>query len=128
MNMLEEYSERWIQTLERRKSRVPYSFIWCLLGLGSALFVFGFVNGVWGYYLEGFVAVGAAVVVFLIEASWRRITELKTFLSEYVEANRFRRVEPAEVELKGSADDALEADDAKVTAKWDFAGVDKSSS
>jgi hypothetical protein len=95
MNMLEEYSERWIQVLERRKLRVPYSFVWCLFGLGLALFVFGFVDGVWEYYLEGFVAVGAAVVVFVIEAASRRITELKAFLAEYVETNRNRGAEPA---------------------------------
>jgi hypothetical protein len=94
MNMLEDYSQRLVQNLERRKSQVPYSFIWCLLGLSFAFGLFGILDNVWVYYLEGLLAFGAAVVLFVIEACWRRITELKTFLSEYVEANRNRGAEP----------------------------------
>ena len=62
--------------------------------MGLALFVFGLVDGVWEYYLEGFVAVGAAVVIFVVEAASRRITELKAFLAEYVETDRNRGAEP----------------------------------
>jgi hypothetical protein len=96
MNMLDDYSQRWVQHLERRKAQIPYSFIWCLLGLGGAFFLFGFVDDVWEYFLEGSMALGAAAVLFVIEACWRRISELKMFLSEYVEANRNRGAEPLE--------------------------------
>lgn len=85
---LEAYAQSWIQILERRKNRMSYAVVWCLLGLGAALLLFGFIDKVWGYYLEGLVVVAAAIVLFIVEACWRRITELKMFLSEYVEAER----------------------------------------
>jgi hypothetical protein len=88
MNLLEKYSERWVQRLEKRKSQLPYSFVWCLLGLGAAFIFFGFVDKVWEYYLEGALAIGAAVVVFVVETCCRRIAELRRFLSEYRAAER----------------------------------------
>ena len=88
MNVLETYSERLVQGLERRKTRLPYGLVWCLLGLAGAFFVFGLVDRTWAYLVEGSIAFVAAVILFLTEACWRRITELKMFLSEYVKTER----------------------------------------
>jgi hypothetical protein len=93
--MIERYSQRWIQGLERRKTMLPYSLVWCFLGLGLAFLFFGWIDRVWEYYLEGYFAVGTAVVLFIVETCWRRIVELKGFLSEYVEAHRNLGAEPA---------------------------------
>jgi hypothetical protein len=71
--MIERYSQRWIQGLERRKTMLPYSLVWCFLGLGLAFLFFGWIDRVWEYYLEGFFAVGTAVVLFIVETCWRRI-------------------------------------------------------
>ena len=60
MNVLETYSERLVQGLERRKTRLPYGLVWCLLGLAGAFFVFGLVDRTWAYLVEGSVAFVAA--------------------------------------------------------------------
>jgi len=88
MNMMEKYSQQWIQTLERRKTGYSYSFVWYLLVLSCAFIFFGLIDKVWFYYLEGALVGGVAVVLFVIETCWRRIMELKRFLSEYANADR----------------------------------------
>jgi len=88
MNILEKYSQRWLHHLEQRKTRLPYAFVWCLLGLGGALVVFGALDKVWEYNLEGGVVIAAAVVIFVVEMCCRRIAELRHFLSEYRMAER----------------------------------------
>src|ERR1700679_644852 len=88
MNVLETYSERLVQGLGRRKTPLPYGLVWCLLGLAVAFFVFGIIDRTWFSVVEGSVVFVAAVILFLTEACWRRITELKMFLSEYVKTER----------------------------------------
>jgi hypothetical protein len=85
---LEHYAQQWMLMLERRKNRMPYTFVWYLLGLGGLFFLFGFLDRAWAYYLEGVVVLAAALILFVVETCWRRIAELKNFLSEYRTAER----------------------------------------
>ena len=93
---LEELSKTWMLKLEQRKAQLPYSFVWCLFGLGASIILFGFLNRVWPYYLEGTAVVGLGVTLFIFEMCWRRIVELKAFLSEYRNAERNAGIQASE--------------------------------
>jgi hypothetical protein len=96
MNVTEKFSERWMYSLERRRSRMPYSIVWCLLALGGTFIFFGFVDKVWPYYLEGTLVISVAAILFVLEMCCRRIAELKFYLNEYRDAEHNHSAEPTD--------------------------------